>query len=89
MLSQPYFNSPAYVGLGPFRITAWESGSHLELTANDQFFLGRPRLDRILVKFIPDTNTLIANLKAGAVQATFGSKKLDRDSLRTLRREYF
>ncbi len=88
LLNQPYFSTSEYVGLGPFRITAWESGSHLDLAAFDQFFLGRPRLDRIQVKFIPDSNTLIANLKAGAVQSTFGSKKLDRDLLRTLRREW-
>jgi peptide/nickel transport system substrate-binding protein len=87
LLNHPYFTTE-YVGLGPFRITAWERGSHLELAAFDQFFLGRPRLDRIYVKFIPDSNTLIANLKAGAVQSTFGSKKLDRDSLRALRQEW-
>jgi peptide/nickel transport system substrate-binding protein len=87
LLNQPYFTNE-YVGLGPFRITAWERGSHLDLAAFDQFFLGRPRLDRIQVKFIPDSNTLIANLKAGAVQSTFGSKKLDRDSLRSLRQEW-
>jgi peptide/nickel transport system substrate-binding protein len=87
-LAHPYFNAADYVGLGPFRMMAWEGGSHLELAANDQFLLGRPRLDRIRVLFIPDSNTLIANLKAGTVQATFGSKKLDRDLLRTLRREW-
>jgi peptide/nickel transport system substrate-binding protein len=87
-LGQPYFYGSEYVGLGPFRVTAWVSGSHLDLAAYDQFFLGRPRLDRIQVRFIPDSNTLIANLKAGAVQSTFGSKKLDRDLLRTLRREW-
>jgi peptide/nickel transport system substrate-binding protein len=87
-LAHPYFNAADYVGLGPFRMVAWEGGSHLELAAYDQFFLGRPRLDRIRVLFIPDSNTLIANLKAGTVLATFGSKKLDRDLLRTLRREW-
>src|SRR6266545_1199961 len=56
LLSQPYFSSNEYVGLGPFRIAAWEPGSHLDLVAFDQFFLGRPRLDRIQVKFIPDMN---------------------------------
>jgi peptide/nickel transport system substrate-binding protein len=88
VLNHPYFSSTEYVGLGPFRMTAWERGSHLDVAANDQFFLGRPRIDRIRVRFIPDSNTLIANLKAGAVQATLGSKKLDRDLLRSLRREW-
>src|SRR5439155_24029733 len=80
--------SAAYVGLGPFRISTWEPGSHVTLTAYDQFFLGRPDLDRIEVRFITDSNTLIANLKAGAIDSTFGSKKLDHDLLRELRREW-
>jgi peptide/nickel transport system substrate-binding protein len=88
LLGHSYFYGSEYVGLGPFQITGWEPGSHLDLAAYDQYFLGRPRLDRIHVRFIPDSNTLIANLKASAVQSTFGSKKLDRDLLRELRREW-
>jgi peptide/nickel transport system substrate-binding protein len=88
MLNHDYFSSEEYVGLGPFRVSAWESGSHLDLAANEEFFLGRPRLDRIVIRFIPDSNTMMANLKAGAVLSTLGSKKVDRDLLRTLRQEW-
>ncbi len=66
-LAQPYFNAE-YIGLGPFRINRWESGSHIDFAAFDRYFLGRPKLDAIRVQFIPDLNTMLANLNAKAIQ---------------------
>jgi peptide/nickel transport system substrate-binding protein len=66
-LAAPYFNTE-YVGLGPFKVARWESGSSVEFTAFDQYFLGRPKLDAIRVQFIPDNNTMVANLNAKAIQ---------------------
>ncbi|HEV2489691.1 MAG TPA: ABC transporter substrate-binding protein [Candidatus Acidoferrales bacterium] len=37
----------AVVGTGPFRITTWEPGQHAVLTANDDYWGGRPFLDSI------------------------------------------
>src|SRR5581483_2680159 len=56
----PYFGA-SYVGTGPFKLHEWVLGSHVLLDANDQYVLGRPRLDQIEVKFILDTNTMVAN----------------------------
>ena len=45
------------VGSGPFRFKEWVRGQHVILERNDDFFIeGRPWLDRIVVKFIIDTN---------------------------------
>jgi peptide/nickel transport system substrate-binding protein len=88
LLAHPYFTTPDYVGLGPYRIATWVNGSHVELAAFDRFFLGRPRIDRVFVRFIPDSNTLLANLKARSVQLTLGSKKMDKDALRSLKQEW-
>ncbi len=73
-LASPYFNTD-YVGLGPFKVGAWEFGSYVEFTAFDRYFLGRPKLDTIRVTFIPDNNTMVANLNARAIQVmlTLGS----------------
>lgn len=54
--------STAFVGLGPFKVEQWVAGSHLELTRFDQYSRGRPRLDGIVVRFITDPNTQIANI---------------------------
>ncbi len=88
LLALPYFSSNEFVGLGPYRLTMWEPGSHLDLTANPDYFLGNPKIERIRVQFIPDGNTMIANLKAGTVHVTLGTKKLDRDAMRFLEQEW-
>jgi peptide/nickel transport system substrate-binding protein len=62
-----------YVGTGPFRLREFASGSHVVLEANDRYALGRPKIDQIEVKFIRDSNALVANLLSGAVELTLGS----------------
>jgi len=37
----------AVVGTGPFRVSAWESGKRLVLTANEDYWGGRPFLDSV------------------------------------------
>ncbi len=61
-----------YVGAGPFRLKEFVRNSHMMLTAFDDYVLGRPKVDEILVRFIMDPNTLIANLLAGEVEMTIG-----------------
>jgi len=39
----------AVVGTGPFRVSSWEPGKHLALTANEDYWGGRPFLDSIEV----------------------------------------
>ncbi|MBM2810668.1 MAG: hypothetical protein HW416_1427 [Chloroflexi bacterium] len=57
-----------FVGLGPYRLEQWEPGSYLEGVAFSGHVLGRPRIGRYRVQFIGDSNTALANLRAGAVQ---------------------
>lgn len=70
-LHLPYWTE-GFVGTGPFKVRQFERGSHLVLEAFDGYVLGRPRLDEIEVRFIPDPNTVTANLLAGAVDLTLG-----------------
>jgi peptide/nickel transport system substrate-binding protein len=86
LIAQPFF-SEKFVGLGPFKLTAWEHGSHMEMVANDEYFLGRPKLDRIRVLFIPDTNTGVANLRAGSLNVFLPSGGPDWDQLESLYQE--
>jgi peptide/nickel transport system substrate-binding protein len=61
-----------YIGSGPFRLTAWEPGSHLEGVAFDDHALGRPKIDRIVVRFIGDDNTVATNMLSEAIHLSFG-----------------
>jgi peptide/nickel transport system substrate-binding protein len=67
----PYWGAE-YVGVGPFALREWVRDSHLVLAANDGYVLGRPKIDEIEVRLIPDSNTLGANILAGAVELTLG-----------------
>jgi peptide/nickel transport system substrate-binding protein len=70
-LQLPYW-STEFVGTGPFKSKVFEGGSHVVLQAFDGYVLGRPRIDEVLVKFIPDPNTLMANVLAGEVDMSLG-----------------
>jgi peptide/nickel transport system substrate-binding protein len=54
--------STGFVGLGPFKLTNWVAGSHLELARFDQYYRGPARLDGMVVRFITDPNTQLANM---------------------------
>lgn len=67
----PYW-SVEFVGTGPYKLREWVGGSHLLLEANQDYILGRPKINTIEVKFIPDANTLLANIMAGTVAVALG-----------------
>lgn len=71
VLSHPYWNEQ-HVGAGPFRVREFAVGSHVILAANDSYVFGRPKIDEITFKFIPDLGTMIANILAGEVELTLG-----------------
>ncbi len=58
--------STEFVGLGPYRLQRWEPGSHIEFRRFDDYYLGRPPLDEVLVRFLGDTNTMVAAILSGA-----------------------
>lgn len=55
MLRAPFNAAP--VGSGPYRVERWDRGSSVTLRANPGYFGGPPAIDRIVVAFIPDSNT--------------------------------
>src|SRR5207245_265877 len=57
----PYW-SDEFTGTGPYRVQQWVKDSHLILQAHDGYALGRPKIDEIEVRLIPDENTFIANI---------------------------
>jgi len=64
--SRPLGDPP--VGTGPFRV-AEVRPRQLTLEANPEYFLGRPRLRRIVLRFFPDEAGLKGALRAGQVDA--------------------
>jgi peptide/nickel transport system substrate-binding protein len=59
------WNKAPTVGCGPFVFDEWQSGSFARFVANDNYWLGRPKLDELFFKFVPDDASQIAALVAG------------------------
>jgi peptide/nickel transport system substrate-binding protein len=57
-----------FVSTGPFRMAEFVPGEHIVLERHDAYFLGRPNLDRVILRIFSDPNTLMANLLSGEVQ---------------------
>ncbi len=55
------------VGTGPFKFVEWRRGDRIVLQANEEYFGGRPALDHVIFRTIPDAVVLVQELKAGGV----------------------
>jgi len=61
----PFNRQP--VGCGPFKLSQWQTASQIVLVANEKFWRGRPKLDRLIFKIVPDANTRLNQLDTGEV----------------------
>lgn len=55
MLHAPFNGAP--IGSGAYRVERWDRGSTITLRANHDYFGGIPAIERIVISFIPDSNT--------------------------------
>ncbi len=63
--SAAYNRAP--VGSGAFRFVEWRPQERIVLAANPTYFGGRPYLDRIVWKIIPDQTRLLEEVKNGSI----------------------
>ncbi len=56
------------VGTGPFIFKEWVEGDHITVLANDDYWGGRPSIDEIVFRVIPDDSARYLALKAGDIQ---------------------
>jgi len=55
------------VGTGPYMLKKWITGQLIELTANPDYFEGRPGIDSYIMRVIPDPATEFLELKTGGI----------------------
>lgn len=70
-INQIPFNNAPSVSDGPFKFVEWIHGDHVTLARNDGFFMGKPGLDRVELRVIPDENTSVNLLKTHAIDYMF------------------
>ncbi len=50
---------------GPYKLVEWVAADHLTFEANDDYWRGRPNIDQIFLRIVPDDQAQIAAIKAG------------------------
>ncbi len=62
---EDYFKHP--VGSGPFKFVEWRKDDRIILEANEDYWNGRPYLDKVILRSIPDSSARYMELQAGAI----------------------
>lgn len=76
----PDFNNLPFnehpIGGGPYVVRQWRHGERVELDANPYYFRGRPRIAHMTVRFVPDANTAINQLRTGEADLLFNDQDM-------------
>jgi peptide/nickel transport system substrate-binding protein len=59
------------IGTGPYKIAEYIKGKYLKLVANDQYWGGRPKIDVVYSKPVPEAATRVMALEAGELDFIF------------------
>ncbi len=85
-VNHPYWSNE-FVSVGPYRMDAWIPGTQIEGSAFEGHALGRPKIDRILIRFLTDENTVASNILAESVHYT-GRHSLFFEHATVLKRDW-
>ena len=87
------------IGTGPFKFDSRVPGSYVKLTANEDYYLGRPHLDAFIYKIIPNKETQLAQLRTGEldfveieptqIEALKNASNVDIRSVKIVKYTYF
>ncbi|QOY37410.1 peptide-binding protein [Anaerobacillus isosaccharinicus] len=61
------FNIKNPIGAGPFKFVSWTQGQNLALEAFEDYFEGRPNLDKVTFRFASDSNALVLLMQTGDI----------------------
>ncbi|MFE4970824.1 ABC transporter substrate-binding protein [Kitasatospora sp. NPDC056651] len=72
------------IGTGPFTLTERKPGSSLTFARNDRYWNpGRPHLDGVEIRIIPQAESLLSSLKTGQTHLSYNVRGKDVATLRT------
>jgi peptide/nickel transport system substrate-binding protein len=63
------------IGTGPFKLEKYDPGVKVVLSANKDYFNGKPRLEGVEVIFMPDLSSREAAIRAGEVDMILGFRE--------------
>jgi len=65
------------VGTGPFKFAEWVKDDYIKLVANENYWQGKPDIDNLIFRAIPEVSTRVASLISGDVDLMVGVPKQD------------
>jgi peptide/nickel transport system substrate-binding protein len=67
ILEHPYARRP--IGAGPYRLAEWRDRDSMIFAAFPEHWAGKPNVDRLVLRLIPEPATVMAELRAGNIDA--------------------
>lgn len=68
----PFGQKP--IGSGPYVVDRWVRGDRVVMHANPYYFGGRPKIERLTIRFVPDAQTALNLLQTHEVQGYFNAQ---------------
>lgn len=65
-ITNEYYNRNP-LGIGPYKLKEWVTGQKIVLEAFDDYFEGKPKVDKYIARVISDTATMFLELKFGGI----------------------
>lgn len=76
------FNKGKPVTSGPFKVETYTSGQSVVLTRNDDYYGGKPYLDKLVFKVVADANTQVAQALSGELSIMILDNKAAVDRIK-------
>ncbi|HLI95105.1 MAG TPA: peptide ABC transporter substrate-binding protein [Candidatus Baltobacteraceae bacterium] len=68
----PFDQKP--LGSGPYVVDRWSHGDRVVMHANPYYFGGKPKIERLTVRFVPDPQAALNLLQTGEIQGYFNTQ---------------
>lgn len=86
-LGEHDFNTKNPIGSGPFKFVEWKDGEYLKVEAFADYYQGRPHLDSITLKFVPDANAMLTQLQNRDIDFWAGVPPSDIETVKSFQDE--
>lgn len=73
----------APMGTGPFKFARWDSGDRLIATANSDYFRGKPGVERLDIRFVPNEEAAFQMWRSGAIDVLQSAPPTEYDFLQS------